>query len=230
MCNPPLTCRYVSEDDDMFVSVCVSSATCVVIFIAGCSSLCFPHDSVLMKITMKCVFVFVLCVCYCSMSISLSWSSQSVSELSGLSPFLSPSHPLLPHLSLPMCVFAAVSVWGDAAGAPGHHTVSWQPAGEAPASGSDAAAAALTPGGASGTSSRREPQQREAVRGHRTPWTPLTQTGAGGRPGREGVQPHPHLPRVSTLPGTEDASARGHWGPSISHTQWGEHRVGQDHK
>lgn len=174
-------------------------------------SLCCSHYTLTIKITMK-------CMCYVSVpSISLSWSSQSVSELSGLSPFLSLSYPPLPYLFLPVCVLAAVSVWGDAAGAPGDRLVSRQPAGEAPAGGFDDAAAALTPGRAAGASCRRQPQQRQAVRGHRTAWTTLPQTGTGGCPGGEGVQPHPHLPRVPALPGTEDASCRGHWGPPFSH-------------
>lgn len=140
------------------------------------------------------------------------------------------SPPLYPVFFLPVCVLAAVSVWGDGAGAPGHRPVSRQPAGEASARGDDAEATAFTPGGASGASCRREPQQWQAVWGHWAARTPVPQTGAGGCPGREGVQPHPHLPRVPTLPGTEDASNGGHGGPPIAHTQWGEHRVGQDHK
>ena len=155
--------------------------------------------------------------------------SQSVSCLASLPLSLSPL-PLSCDGFRPGGVLAAVSVWGDAAGAPGDRPVSRQPAGEASAGGFIDASATLTPGGASGASCRRQPQQRQAVRGHRTAWTPLPQTGTGGCPGREGVQPHPHLPWVPALPGTEDASGGGHRGPPFSHAQWGEHRVGQDHE
>lgn len=187
--------------------------------------LCHPCNLPIMNITLKCI------CCVSLMSLRLSWSSPSVSELSGLSLFLSLSYSPLPYLCfLPVCVLAAVSVWGDAAGAPGDRSVSRQPAGEAPPGGVDAAATALTSGGTSGASCRCQPQQRKTVRGHGTAWTPFPQTGAGGCPGREGVQPHPHLSRVQTLPRTEDAPHRGPRGPPISHSQWGEHRVGQDHK
>lgn len=172
--------------------------------------------------------MYLLCVFDVTPSVLIE---PIVSELSGLSLFLSLSYSPLPYLCfLPVCVLAAVSVRGDAAGAPGDRSVSRQPAGEAPPGGVDAAATALTSGGTSGASCRCQPQQRKTVRGHGTAWTPFPQTGAGGCPGREGVQPHPHLSRVQTLPRTEDAPHRGPRGPPISHSQWGEHRMGQDHK
>lgn len=149
--------------------------------------------------------------------------SQSVSCLPISLPLLFPS--ALFSLSL-LCVHAAVSVWGDAAGAPRDCAVPRQPAGEASAGGVHAAPPTFAPGGASSAGCRREPQQRQTMRGHRSARAPLPQTRTGGCPGREGVQPHSDLSRVQTLPGTEDAPLGGHGDTSISHAQWGEHRVG----
>lgn len=88
-------------------------------------------------------------------SVSLSQTSQSVSELSGLSPVLSPSHPPLPHLSLPVCVLAAFGMRGNAARAPGDRSVPRRPAGEAQAGSLGDAAATFALGGASGASRHR---------------------------------------------------------------------------
>lgn len=157
-------------------------------------------------------------VCQC---VKIQSVSQSVLPLplSSLS-----AHTL--SLSLP----AAVGLRGDAAGAAGDRPVPRQPAGEAPAGGIRDAVAAPAPGGAEGTGRCRGPQQRQAVRRHGAAGAAVAQTGPGGCPGGQRLQPHPHLPRVQALPRAEDASRGRRRAPAVAHAQRGEHRVGQDHK
>ncbi len=134
-------------------------------------------------------------------------------------------------LSLPLspCLcLTAVRVRGDAARAARHRAVSGQPAVAAQARSQRVATTAFAPGRATGAGGGGEPQQRQAVHGHRPPWTPLPQTGAGGSLGGTRVQSHSHLPGVPALPG--HSSAPGRPSRSIAQPQRGEYRVGEGHQ